>query len=401
MKNLFKKSNYILAAFVSAVSLFTIALGNTNVLAQSSCINADCAPSSNPAPAKPALTLKASTDSVAYGGTTILSWSAANVTSCLASNGWAGVKSVPTGSETSTQLFTPTTFTLRCSGPRGEVSSSVSVSVVQPNTLSIRPTLSIGSLPFESRLVKTNECVLYLLLFGPCIVFKTDRVIGSYRLSLVRSGDVSKPATVGWTLEPSGGTPVTVSEDRNTSRVRPGDKPNQGCLRDAESCSGFPVTPSSGTFTFAANSRSASMLINAKNDLKFESEKEFFKACIDPTKASGVYVGSSKLCTESYVRDDDGPCEDNAVSQLDYILRLGCVIALDTVVLTFVVPVSLISALPLGALAIAQQLFTGKVEGLEKATASIQANLNTFNERVRRATTAFLDNPSFFSLPMF
>ena len=68
-----------------------------------------------------------------YNSTPTLSWVATNAASCVAQGGWNGVR--PTfGQETVGPLTSlSNTFTLRCSGPGGTRTDSVSVSILQPS----------------------------------------------------------------------------------------------------------------------------------------------------------------------------------------------------------------------------------------------------------------------------
>jgi hypothetical protein len=58
----------------------------------------------------------------------MLTWSSANATSCSASDGWSGTKSV-LGSEMTPALSNSTTFTLTCTGAGGSAIKSVTVAV--------------------------------------------------------------------------------------------------------------------------------------------------------------------------------------------------------------------------------------------------------------------------------
>jgi uncharacterized repeat protein (TIGR01451 family) len=59
---------------------------------------------------------------------TVLTWTTLNnPTSCVASNGWNGLKNVNGGSETISNLSTTTVFTISCSNPSGVSTSSVTV----------------------------------------------------------------------------------------------------------------------------------------------------------------------------------------------------------------------------------------------------------------------------------
>jgi hypothetical protein len=83
----------------------------------------------SPPPGAPVVTLSASPTSVAAGGTTALTWSATDATSCAASGAWSGTR--PTaGSENSAALSTsPSSFALTCTGPGGQASRTVNVTV--------------------------------------------------------------------------------------------------------------------------------------------------------------------------------------------------------------------------------------------------------------------------------
>ncbi len=84
-------------------------------------------------PPVPVVTLTATPASVASGQTTSLQWSASDATSCTASGGWSGAKSASGGTETTSAVTAPTTYTLTCTGPGGSVNKSVSVSISAPS----------------------------------------------------------------------------------------------------------------------------------------------------------------------------------------------------------------------------------------------------------------------------
>jgi hypothetical protein len=91
-------------------------------------------PTPPPPPAAPTLNFSASPTSVVSGGTSTLTWSAANATSCTASNSGAGGTtwngSKPTsGSDVRGPLTATATYSLSCTGPGGTVSRSVTVTV--------------------------------------------------------------------------------------------------------------------------------------------------------------------------------------------------------------------------------------------------------------------------------
>ena len=98
----------------------------------------------------PALTFTGSPLSIVSGGTSTLTWSSVNTTSCTASNGWTGQKTV-SGTQTTLQLTQTTTFTLSCTGPSGTVEKSITVNVQQASTptptLTKTPTPTLTQVP--------------------------------------------------------------------------------------------------------------------------------------------------------------------------------------------------------------------------------------------------------------
>ncbi len=83
-------------------------------------------PPPSPTPA-PTVSLSANPTSITQGGSSTLTWSSTNATSCTASNGWSGTKST-----SGTQSVTPTTNTtyiLTCTGSGGSASANTSITV--------------------------------------------------------------------------------------------------------------------------------------------------------------------------------------------------------------------------------------------------------------------------------
>lgn len=80
-----------------------------------------------PLPA-PTVTLSANPAQVASGGTSVLSWSSQNATSCTASGGWSGAKNL-SGTEQTAALAQSTTFSLACTGLGGTGNASTTVTV--------------------------------------------------------------------------------------------------------------------------------------------------------------------------------------------------------------------------------------------------------------------------------
>lgn len=92
-------------------------------------------------PPVPSISFTATPTSVLSGGTTTLSWSASNATSCTASGGWAGTKAT-SGTQVSGALTVATDFVLTCTGAGGTASRTVTVNVTQPV-----PTLTLTAAP--------------------------------------------------------------------------------------------------------------------------------------------------------------------------------------------------------------------------------------------------------------
>ncbi len=81
----------------------------------------------------PTLSISASPTSVTKGGSSTLTWSSTNATSCTASGAWSGGKST-SGSQTITNLQSSGTYKLTCTGAGGSTAHSVSISVTTPTS---------------------------------------------------------------------------------------------------------------------------------------------------------------------------------------------------------------------------------------------------------------------------
>lgn len=94
--------------------------------------------------ASPTVTFAASPTSIASGGSSTLTWSTTNATSCTAGNGWAGTKGT-SGSIAVGPLSQTTTYTLSCTGTGGSASGSATVTVTPPAP--VAPTVSVNASP--------------------------------------------------------------------------------------------------------------------------------------------------------------------------------------------------------------------------------------------------------------
>ncbi|MEK7704946.1 MAG: hypothetical protein AAB426_08305 [Myxococcota bacterium] len=87
------------------------------------------AATADPVATAPVVTLSANPTTVDSGGTSTLTWSATNATSCTASGAWSGSRAV-SGSEESGAISVTSTFTLTCEGPGGSGVASAVVFLV-------------------------------------------------------------------------------------------------------------------------------------------------------------------------------------------------------------------------------------------------------------------------------
>ncbi|MEI6843355.1 MAG: DUF4215 domain-containing protein [bacterium] len=93
----------------------------------------------------PTLNLSATTPTSALPRTTTLTWTTTgSPTSCTASGGWSGAKSIAGGSETVTGFSTPTTFTLVCQNSAGSVTRQVTVTPIILTTYNLTVQPSYG-----------------------------------------------------------------------------------------------------------------------------------------------------------------------------------------------------------------------------------------------------------------
>ena len=83
--------------------------------------------------------------SVPAGGTSQLTWTSTNATSCEAGGGWSGSRAT-NGSATIGPLATSTEYSLRCAGPNGATVATVVVSVAAPAE---PPTITLSASPTD------------------------------------------------------------------------------------------------------------------------------------------------------------------------------------------------------------------------------------------------------------
>lgn len=88
----------------------------------------------NPGTPAPTVDVTADPTTVESGGTTTITWSTTDATSCIASDAWSGDKAT-SGSEVIPSLDATSTFTLTCDGPGGSTADSVIVRLSAPGLL--------------------------------------------------------------------------------------------------------------------------------------------------------------------------------------------------------------------------------------------------------------------------
>lgn len=85
-------------------------------------------------PSPPSVTISASPTTVTSGGSSKITWSSQNVTSCAASGNWSGAQATNNSTGISTGPLTANaTYTLTCTGPGGTASNSASVTITAPS----------------------------------------------------------------------------------------------------------------------------------------------------------------------------------------------------------------------------------------------------------------------------
>src|SRR4026209_1247023 len=84
-------------------------------------------PPAPPAPA-PTVSLSAAPTAVASGGSTLMTWSSTNASSCMATGAWSGAKP-PSGNQTINSIAATSTYTLTCTGSGGSTTRSATVTV--------------------------------------------------------------------------------------------------------------------------------------------------------------------------------------------------------------------------------------------------------------------------------
>jgi hypothetical protein len=134
-------SGSLTTSALSTTTTFTLACTGAGGTASKS---ATVTVSGAPAPSAPSVTLSANPTLVAQGGSSTLTWTSSNATSCTASGGWTGTQTT-SGSTSTSQLNGTTIYTLTCSNAAGATASqSATVSVAAPGSVA-RPSYNTGN----------------------------------------------------------------------------------------------------------------------------------------------------------------------------------------------------------------------------------------------------------------
>jgi hypothetical protein len=153
----------------------------------------------------PSIAMSANPTSVSYGGTSYISWSSTNATSCAASGmGWSGSTPTSRSDWKTGPLYQTTSFLLTCTGPGGESQKSVTV-LVEPPSQSPPPTTGGVTVTFTADVFTGNytcaQVQVSLFLDGG--------------LEAKRAGSLTSGAPIGmmrcywqatWTGLPAGGS---------------------------------------------------------------------------------------------------------------------------------------------------------------------------------------------------
>ena len=176
----------------------------------------------------PTVNLSANPTTVGAGGSSTLSWTSANVTSCTASSAWSGSKPT-TSSETVTPAST-SSYTLACSGAYGSAAQTVTVTVdAQPPTVSLTaPTdgTTVSGTVTVSASASDNQSVSRVDFYKDSALLGSDNS-APYSLNWNTSGESTGTHTLtsqaldgAGNLSSSAPVGVTVSSTTNPRRGR-------------------------------------------------------------------------------------------------------------------------------------------------------------------------------------
>lgn len=193
---------------------YTLTCGGTNINSASQSVTVAVGTGS-----APTLTLSASPTSVTKGGSSTLTWSSTNTTSCTASNDWSGAKAT-SGSQSVVPPDGQSAYTLTCLGSNG---TSVSQKVVVPVVASTNTTTP-GTVTLSSS-ASTVVVGSPVTLTWSSTVFSSCAASGSWSGAQAVSGTQTvNPTTAStYTLTCSGTGVASVSKSVTVATTLPAD----------------------------------------------------------------------------------------------------------------------------------------------------------------------------------
>jgi|GEM_PF-5965821 len=138
----------------------------------------------------PTVTLTANPTSVSSGGSSTLTWSSTNATSCAAASpsGWT-TSTATSGSANVTNITTPTTYSISCTGSGGSAQASASVTITDPTPPTVSITAPSGGATVSGSVTISANASDNVGVAG--VQFKVDG-------TNIGSEDTSSPYSVSW-----------------------------------------------------------------------------------------------------------------------------------------------------------------------------------------------------------
>ena len=249
----------------------------------------------------PTIALSASPTSVSSGGSSTLTWSSTNATSCTASGGWSGSHAT-SGSRSTGTVNASTTYTLTCTGSGGSTSQSAVVTVSETRVVGGSCTTTSGPLTLNAKVSRASGISPLLVFFDA-----TGTTDSSIKANTTTFQDVTYSWNFGDTGTSGTGTWAYGSNaGRNSKNVAPGAVAAH--LYDTEGGdTGYNATV---TATDGTNTASCTLGVTA----------------YDPAGSNG-FAGTNTICVASSGTPvaGSGGCPSGAatVSTSSYVSALG------------------------------------------------------------------------------
>jgi len=161
-------------------------------------------------PQTPTVTISANPISVSYNGSSILTWSSTDSTSCSATDAWSGTKAT-SGSQSTGNLTSSKTYTLTCAGAGGNATDSVTV-IVYPI---LQPSVNLEANPIN---IKSGE--ISTLFWNSSNAISCS---ASWTTSTATSGSktIYPTSTTTYSITCNGASGSTPASDSVTVKVEP------------------------------------------------------------------------------------------------------------------------------------------------------------------------------------